>query len=286
MRKLGTQYEGIQVESVNCKAAIVLQIADDYTGEFPLGGILAVIEDYKIKAVRNPSGYYIFSDLKQGTYKIHISTSYYLNEEREVTITSENKGTKLLTVKLIPNTAYPFDSGITLIRANVRDRLGNPAEGAAIKVYTLPDNNTASSIGTAASISGNVLEIKLGSTIYAAQKDNILKIGENVSEFGLFRVVECVERAGNIQKVLLDSAPDQDAAEKFVYLTAKSCIDTRANDNGEAVFYFRNIKENRFFIKLDITWKNKKFIINGSSAAECKLEVIEGREALIDIIGE
>lgn len=56
----------------------------DYSRKAPIGPIKVTIKEDDLKAVKNPSGFFIFTDLIEGTYTVRIESDFYFPEERTV----------------------------------------------------------------------------------------------------------------------------------------------------------------------------------------------------------
>lgn len=64
--------------------SLAVRIIDDYTGKEPIGNIKVLIKEGNKKAIKNPSGYYLFNDLAGGNYTVSMESDYYFPEERTV----------------------------------------------------------------------------------------------------------------------------------------------------------------------------------------------------------
>ncbi len=76
-----TAYEG---DKITTTLSLAVRLNDDYTKEQPFGNIKVKIKEGDIKAVRNLSGYYLFTDLAAGNYNVVIESDVYFPEERPV----------------------------------------------------------------------------------------------------------------------------------------------------------------------------------------------------------
>ena len=56
----------------------------DYSRKAPFGPIKVTIKEGDLKAVKNPSGFFIFTDLIEGNYTVRIESGFYFPEERTV----------------------------------------------------------------------------------------------------------------------------------------------------------------------------------------------------------
>lgn len=74
-----------KVEERTILLSLAIWLKDDYTKNEPIGQIKVRIKEGDIKAFKNPSGYYIFTDLASGNFKytVCIESDFYFYEERE-----------------------------------------------------------------------------------------------------------------------------------------------------------------------------------------------------------
>lgn len=111
-------------------------LIDDYTQKEPLGEVRVSLRDENIKAVKNLSGYYTFSDLPEGVYTLRVESELYFSEERVVD-NSFYSGSKepVVEVPLKPKPLYPFPDSATLIRGLLAVETGLPA-GVTVKAIS------------------------------------------------------------------------------------------------------------------------------------------------------
>lgn len=124
------------------KLSIAVCLVDDFRpdGEV-LGKVRVIIPELKLGAIKNPSGYYIFINIPDGSYTLQIKPEYYIDKEiPDVRLPSSDNPTE---VKLIPSTLYPFPSGTTLLRGVVKDTGCNPVSDAEIVVASVESTRTS-----------------------------------------------------------------------------------------------------------------------------------------------
>ncbi len=145
--------------------SLAIKPLDKMAARLELFGLLKIsLKDVMRTPVKNPSGYYVYLKLEDDDYTVSIESEYYLFKEFTLTLPDhgltaegntnldaevkllELKGGLLAEVDLIPNVNYPFPSGATLVRGEVKDGSGNPISTARIKV-----------VGSEASPAGNDL---------------------------------------------------------------------------------------------------------------------------------
>jgi hypothetical protein len=127
-----------------CPSSLSLSFAvwlvDDYMQKGPLGDVRVTLkgENIKnIKAVKNLSGYYIFSGVPEGKYTLSVESELYFSEEKAVD-TSSFVGSKepVVEVLLRPRPSYPFPGRATLLRGMLAAELGL-LPGVTIKVISI-----------------------------------------------------------------------------------------------------------------------------------------------------
>lgn len=118
------------VKTTNLSLAILL--IDDFTRREPIGRINVELKDEDIEAIKNLSGYYLFTDLTGGNYTISIESDVYFSEEKEVNIPHPDPKNPVVEIILKPVPAYPFPENATLVRGLVSNT--NPVVNADVKV--------------------------------------------------------------------------------------------------------------------------------------------------------
>lgn len=119
-----TEGKGRNEYIFSCPSALSLSFAvwvvDDYTQKEPMGEVRVMLNGKKIttvKALKNLSGYHIFSGLPEGTYTLSVKSEFYFSEERIVDTTSfRDPKEPVVEIILKPKPLYPFPDRATLIR--------------------------------------------------------------------------------------------------------------------------------------------------------------------------
>ncbi|HEX3034027.1 MAG TPA: hypothetical protein VHT73_02705 [Thermodesulfobacteriota bacterium] len=124
-----TAYPG-DVISTNLSLAVWL--VDDYTQKTPAGYVNVKVKEGNVKAVKNLSGYYLFTDLPSGNYTVVSESGYYFSEETPVNTSLLDPKNPVLQIILKPRPAYPFPGNATLVRGRVSN--ANPVANAVVKV--------------------------------------------------------------------------------------------------------------------------------------------------------
>ncbi len=83
---------------ITSRLSLATWLVDDYTGKEPIGQVGVTIKEGNKEAIKNLSGYYIFSDLAGGSYNLEISSDLYFPEERAIDTSKIN--TSNITLQL------------------------------------------------------------------------------------------------------------------------------------------------------------------------------------------
>lgn len=141
------QYVAYLEDILTTKLSFAVKLTDDFTKKETIGSIRVKIKEVDKKVIKNPSGYYLFTDLKAGNYTVNIDSDFYFPQEAFVDIESfPDKKNPIIEIVLIPRPAYPFSPNATLIRGVVRDAGNEPIKVAQLKVIgrdmeTISDEN-------------------------------------------------------------------------------------------------------------------------------------------------
>ena len=122
--------------------SIAVWLTDDYTKSVPIGSIKVKMKDMDIIALRNLSGYYCFTGLLPGSYKVIVESGLYFPPDASSVNIPVPDPKKSLGIILKPKPSYPFASGATLVRGVV----SGPSVNASVKVTgktieTITDEN-------------------------------------------------------------------------------------------------------------------------------------------------
>ena len=125
------------------RISFAAHLIDDFTGQSGLMGATTVsVEEQDRKALRNPSGYYVFSGIQGNNVTMLVKNMNYLIQEVPVTISTLNPRLPVVSVVMRPRYLYPFPSGTTMITGRVFDSgLQTPLANVAVKVVGATVNN-------------------------------------------------------------------------------------------------------------------------------------------------
>lgn len=129
------EYVAYPADVLTTGLSFAVWLIDDFTKNEPIGSIRVEIKEIDKKGVKNPSGYYLFIDLKAGNYTASIASDLYFPQEQTVDISSfPDLKNPVSEIVLVPRPVYPFSQNATLIRGVVRDAANAPVKGAQLRV--------------------------------------------------------------------------------------------------------------------------------------------------------
>ena len=126
------KYTAYMGDVISGNLSLAIWIIDDYTKKGPIGHIKVNIKEGDIKPIRNPSGYYIFTDLDDKIYTLCISSEFYFFQERVIDISAIGK---LDTVKLSFDEKGPKEGSTTIKLQDV-----SKLESGYVMVFRNPRN--------------------------------------------------------------------------------------------------------------------------------------------------
>ncbi len=116
------------------RVSLAAALTDSFTKGQPIGRVRVLLEELSREGILNPSGYFLFLNIPDGSYTLRVESENYLDEELSLSIPSSPPENPLLSVFLNPRPSYPFPPGATLIRGLARDATDRPVTDALIEV--------------------------------------------------------------------------------------------------------------------------------------------------------
>lgn len=261
----------IPLEQMYKRVSIAVCLTDDYAPGQPIGRINILIKDRNISSIRNPSGYYVFTDLPAGVYGLVVESDYYFTEEIDVDTGALAPVSPVVNITLQPNSAYPFPGGSTSVRSVVRDSGGNAVQGASVHaLIMLPEAAVKARVGQDGSIGGDS-SIQLQNIRGDINTGDILMIKDSNSSRTEFCRIAAPLPADSAQPFNLTSPLkfNHPAGTPLHLMVNESALDTRTGDKGELVIYFRLIKAAKFLVEVQIEHA-------GCQTVKREVEVCEG----------
>jgi hypothetical protein len=254
--------------NIRTRVSLILCTVDDYTARPRSGGniVVSLREHPGKRPVRKPEGYYIFTDLNDGMYGVAVRSDVYMAFDLNLPVETTNPGNKVSTIILKPASHYPFPSGATLIRASLRDMAGQGLPGAGVRAVMASDNCAR------ARLSVDVADKGLNSIGLANVKGPIWAGDEYLIRDKDDKKREFCRIAGTTETTkgyLLDEPLQLSYARGAILLPV---INTRSDDRGEVVVYFREPCPDHFKVKLQFEHQKnlieKELDIEGGKTVE------------------
>lgn len=85
-------------EDMSSRLSVAILLIDSSTKKQPAGDIRVKIKEGNIKAIKNQSGYYIFTGLTGTDYTVRVESELYIPVEESVHL-NPNKPVKKITIK-------------------------------------------------------------------------------------------------------------------------------------------------------------------------------------------
>jgi len=119
------------------KLTFAIQAIDSYTGKNALYPLNISISINHIRAYKNQSGYFIFTDLKEGIYSLLIESDFFFPVTKQIDTSYLDPKNPLIIIQLIPKPSYQFPENTTLVRG-ILYSVSGPVENASIKAHDRP----------------------------------------------------------------------------------------------------------------------------------------------------
>ena len=131
-----SKINGVFIESSTRKLSLAINLLDDYTSREVVNNLDVSIKDSNVKAIRNPSGYYLFSDLPDDNYTVLVKGGdHYFDEENKVVKPDDlDELNPVIDLTLKPAPSYIFPSTATLIRGHLKDSGGGGIPRAVLRI--------------------------------------------------------------------------------------------------------------------------------------------------------
>ncbi|GMK40230.1 hypothetical protein PCCS19_32850 [Paenibacillus sp. CCS19] len=150
--------KGIPESFVSRVAAAIRPVDGLSPGGVPIGSLTVTLSGVERPPIRNRGGWYVFPDLPDGTYTLHIQSGLYRDVQQQVNVAGLEP--VALDVKLQPACSYPFPGHATLLRGLVQLPAQKPAVGAFVEAEVLqPESAYTASLGEPAGAGDTVLKL-------------------------------------------------------------------------------------------------------------------------------
>ncbi|ODA40659.1 carboxypeptidase-like regulatory domain-containing protein [Desulfosporosinus sp. BG] len=238
------------VQKTAKKVSLAVRVTDDYTLREPVGRIKVGIKEAVAGPVKNPSGYYVFTDLLPGSYSVEVASQYYLTGESAVNTALLDAKYPVLNISLTPHSAYPFTGSVALIRGLVYGSAGKSLAKAGVQaVVTDPENADKAKLSKNPVKAGD--RTVLLADIYGELTPDELLMIKDVNKMcnEVIKIAPPVPANSAVQPVSLASPLKFDHPAKTPLM---SVLKTLTNEKGEFVIYFRTLKANKFNVSIQV----------------------------------
>jgi hypothetical protein len=238
--------EPFRISMSKTRVSLAVCLLDSFTLGSPLGIQTKVsLEETIPKPIVKAHGYYIFTDIQEGVYRLRVHTQYYFDEYVDITVGPKEQ---LVYVSLTPRPSYPFQDRDTLLRAGIRNSQGFPCSGASLMATVLSEEASRARLAQDQAGRGED-ELALGSVtgkIGVGDRFLIRSRHAKASE-ELCRIAAVLEHQ---RRVKLEKPLSGSYNRGSLLLPV---VQSRTDQQGEAVLAFANCRAKQFVVKLDIT---------------------------------
>lgn len=132
--------------SFGTELAVAIELRDADRGDKPLGSTSVSLPDRRETTTLTPSGYHVLTDLPDDVEEVTVvvEAANYLTERRTIDLSEIDRSTAR-TIDLDPSPAYPFASGLTVVRGFVTD--DGPLAGAVVTLQGRSETTRTSDDG-------------------------------------------------------------------------------------------------------------------------------------------
>lgn len=237
--------------SLGSLVSFVICPMDDYLGE------PARFQSYKInfpcctkKPLIKEDGFVVFCGLEPDEYRVDIQSKNYLDEKVQFLVCETDDSPQITYIQLKPKPSYTFKTGTTLVRMSICDEKNNPVTNALVEAKVSSSDCLKGKIAKAFIKSGES-EIYLSSITGKISIGDQFVIGLDSDKEEVFIIEGQLEGLRHYRTKLLFKY-DHDRGSSIM-----SVVNTRTDNRGEAVIYFRSVPVKKFNIKLSICYKDK-----------------------------
>ncbi|WP_166240029.1 beta-sandwich domain-containing protein [Paenibacillus turpanensis] len=203
------------------------------------------LEGVAAKPAVKSDGCFIFDNVPEGFYTLHIASTYYFAEKREIQVNSTSSSTSMIQIGLLPLPSYPFSMGLSILRISVRTQRNQPVADAFIELTVIQEDGARGRITQEIQESGSTV-LTLGAVTgtvwptdrYLLRSRSANKIEEQIQ-------IEKVSELGRRAEL---GHPLQHAYPRGSYLLP--VVKTITDANGEAVAAFSNLGVKQFRTQL------------------------------------
>lgn len=258
----------------NARVSLAVALADDFDigGAVIADGLRVFLKENPVSAVRNFSGYFVFTNLPDNDYTVCVTAKNYFTTEVPVSLKLLDPAEPVVTIRLKPKPAYPFPTGATLARGVVCDGQGSRICGASVQAV----------------LAGNIMA-KLSSKGLHAQEDSmgVVSVTRRIYAGDTFLISDKTE--ADQEYCTVAATPELTNGIYTCKLTKLvqnnhnrgaalvPVVDTLTDEKGELVLYFRNTLTKNFAANIIITYGEQKM--------QQEIQVAEGTTVSLGVVG-
>ncbi|SFM01918.1 hypothetical protein SAMN03159341_11437 [Paenibacillus sp. 1_12] len=238
--------EPTRISIMKTRVSLAVCLLDSFTLGPPLGSYTKIaLEEAISKPVVKAQGFYIFTDLPEGMYRLRVLAQHYFEEYIDIRVGPKDQ---LIHVSLTPRPSYPFHDKATLLRVNVKNTEGVPCSGASLLAVPLTEDVSRARLAQDQAEPGEN-ELMLGSvTGKIGIGDRFLIRGRNAkADEELCCIAAVLEHQRKVRLV----QPLSGSYNRGSLLLP--VVQSRSDEQGEAVMAFANCRAKQFDVRLDIT---------------------------------
>jgi hypothetical protein len=237
--------EHIRIALMRTRVSLAVCLLDSFTLDSPLGiGTLVLLEDTLHKPIVKANGYYIFTDLQERAYRLHIKSQHYFSEYVDIQVGAKDQ---LVYVSLLPRPSYPFQDKDTLLRVGIKGEDERPYPNVSVSAAVVTEEGARARLAQDEAAAG-ADELTLGSvTGKLGVGDRFLLRSRNGKDEELCRIDAVMEYQ---RKVKLERPLTGAFTRGSLLLPV---VHTRSDERGEAVLAFANCRAKQFNVKLELT---------------------------------
>lgn len=231
------------------EVSFALCLIDDYTAKIiQSSNIHVFIQDVPVRPIKKPDGYYVFTSLPEGIYKVVIVSEQYVTESMEVS-TKTLEAHRLVTVKLKPKVSYAFPNGATLIRSQIFNAQLQPVPDVNVRATVLTDSCERARVAkSGAKENEKAVDIVSISGAIVLEDCFLLKDKSN----GASELCKVRHFDREASRLVLDEPLKFSYGRGAVFLPVVFSV---SNEKGEIVLYFRNVHHRNFDVELEFSYR-------------------------------
>lgn len=237
--------ETIRLVKLRNRLSLAVRVLDAHTSEPPRQtGAIVALDDIAAKPVRKDDGWYVFTDLTEGAYRLNVSIPDYFPEQLDILV---NDAHSIVYVPLKAAPSFPFRENDTLLRVVFRDDGDRPVPGLALaatittescaKARLMPEQTEA---GASELTVGQLAGAMLPGECYLIQS----RTGEGAAE--RCEIAEAPDRSRTVKLKAPLARPHARGAMLLPVLR------TLSSERGEAVIAFPGNRTKTFDVRLRI----------------------------------